>query len=463
MTVDVHFAVIGHGIVALEPQLNGVHVELALFEVVNLLHARRVLCGVGIPEGNGYRLPGFHVELHFLPAFVGDLILVGIGGGDRRGRAGRLAGRVVSLYVVDVQVMKGFVFRCNKRNFAIDGIAEVIVVPGFVEGNRAARLIGVEDIIGIPNNDGTALIVSSGIRQCRANIKNLIARESIRAACRATRKGQRQPHVIANRLKVSRHIGHRCVLNFSQGARNSIGPVVLGFDKFAERLIRHAALYIGKIIGIRLALFERDVARKHTVRIMIDHGRVEVDATRVLDGVGHATGHDGIVCRRGGVVAGSVLFGGCRIVHRCRRCVLLSLLRFCRGLRHRSRVSHRRSRGHRYRRRSRRILRNRRRHRSRGDLARRSGGIGIFGRQRHARQQQLTDHKRTRAGTSDFGTYTTPGTMNQRAGALALSLLIKAASVHNGLLGRRGIPPQRCLSPLRWSCTTKMCKMTPHA
>ena len=110
MTVDVHFAVIGHGIVALEPQLNGVHVKLALFEVVNLLHARRVLCGVGIPEGNGYRLPGFHIELHFFPALVGDLVLVGVSSGNRRGRAGRLAGRVVGLHVVDVQVMDGFVF-----------------------------------------------------------------------------------------------------------------------------------------------------------------------------------------------------------------------------------------------------------------------------------------------------------------------------------------------------------------
>ncbi len=66
-----------------------------------------------------------------------------------------------------------------------------------------------------------------------------------------------------------------------------------------------------------------------------------------------------------------------------------------------------------------------------------------------ARQQQLTDHKRTRAGASYFGTHTTPGTVNQRTGALALGLLIKVASVHNGLLGRKAAPPQRCLSPLR--------------
>ena len=205
--------------------------------------------------------------------------------------------------------MEGFVFRCIKRNFAIDGVAEVIVVPGFVAGNRAARVAVVTFIVGA--------IVSSGIRQCRANIKNLIARESIRAACRATRKGQCQPHVIANRLKVSRHIGHRCVLDFSQSARNSIGPVVLGFDKFAERLIRHAALNIGKIIGIRLALFECDIARKHAVRVVGNHGRIDPNAALACH-IGHATGHDGVACRSGGVVAESVLFSGCRIVRRCR-------------------------------------------------------------------------------------------------------------------------------------------------
>ena len=109
MTVDVHHAVIGHGIVALEPQLNGVHVELALFEVFDLLHARHVHCRIGIPEGNGRELRGV-AAIHFLPALVGDLVLVGIGSGDRRGRAWRLAGRVVGLHVVDVQVMEGFVF-----------------------------------------------------------------------------------------------------------------------------------------------------------------------------------------------------------------------------------------------------------------------------------------------------------------------------------------------------------------
>lgn len=99
----------------------------------------------------------------------------------------------------------------------------------------------------------------------------------------------------------------------------------------------------------------------------------------------------------------------------------------------------------------------------RGNLIRPSGGIGAFRRQRHARQQQLPDHKRTRAGASYFGTHTTPGTVNQRAGGLTLSLLVKVAYVHNGLLGRRDMPPQRCLPPLWWSCTTKMCQMTPYA
>ena len=239
--------------------------------------ARRILGRVGIPEGNGRELRRV-AAIHLLPALIRDLVLVGIGNGDRRGRARRLAGRVVGLHVVDVQVMEGFVFRCNKRNFAIDDVAEVIIVPGFVDDSRAA------------------FIVSSGILQCRANIESLIARESIRAACRATRKGQRQPHVIANRLKVSRHIGHRCVLDFSQGARSSIGPVVLGFDKFAERLIRHAALNIGKIIGIRLALFERDVVRKLAVRIVADHGRVDLNTAPACH-IGHATGHDSVVCR----------------------------------------------------------------------------------------------------------------------------------------------------------------------
>ena len=109
MAVDVHHAVIGHGIVALEPQLNGVHVELALFEVFDPPRARRILGRVGIPEGNGRELRGV-AAIHFLPALVGDLVLVGIGSGDRRGRAWRLAGRVVGLHVVDVQVMEGFVF-----------------------------------------------------------------------------------------------------------------------------------------------------------------------------------------------------------------------------------------------------------------------------------------------------------------------------------------------------------------
>ena len=101
MTVDVHFAVISHGIVALEPQLNGIHVELALFEVVDLLHARRVHCGIGIPEGNGLELRRV-AAIHLFPALIGDLILIGIGGRNRRGRTRRLAGRIVGFHIVDV-------------------------------------------------------------------------------------------------------------------------------------------------------------------------------------------------------------------------------------------------------------------------------------------------------------------------------------------------------------------------
>ena len=429
MTVDVHIAVIGHGIVALEPQLNGVHVELTIFEVFNPPRARRILGRVGIPEGNG-REPRRVAGIHLFPALVGDLVLVGIGSGDRRGRTRRLTGRVVGLHVVDVQVMEGFVFRCNERNFAIDDVAEVIIVPGFVEDSRAA------------------FIVSSGILQCRANIESLIARESIRAACRAARKGQRQPHVIANRLKAGRHIGHRCVLDFNQGARSSIGPVVLGFDKFAERLIRHAALNIGKIIGIRLALFECDIARKHAVRVAGNHGRIDPNVA-AANNIGHTAGHDGVARRHGGVVVARSVLPSERSTARLIGSIGWDcLLRLNGGLRRRSSIGCRRGRSS-WCGRCSRILRNRRRHRSRGNLIRPSGGIGAFRRQRHARQQQLTDHKRTRAGASYFGTHTTPGTVNQRAGGLTLSLLVKVTCVHNGLLGRRDIPPQRCLSPLR--------------
>ena len=442
MTVDVHHAVIGHGIVALEPQLNGVHVELALFEVFDPPRARRILGRVGIPEGNGRELRRV-AAIHLLPALIRDLVLVGIGNGDRRGRARRLAGRVVGLHVVDVQVMEGFVFRCNKRNFTIDDVAEVIIVPGFVDDSRAA------------------FIVSSGILQCRANIESLIARESIRAACRATRKGQRQPHVIANRLKAGRHIGHGRILNFDQSARSGIGPVALNLDDFARKRFWNATLNIGKIIGIRLALFECDIARKRAVRVAGNHGRIDPNVA-AANNIGHTAGHDGVIRRRGGVVAGSILFSGCRIVGFIGGASRGRLLRLNGGLRRRSSIGCRRGRSSRCGRCSR-ILRNRRRHRSRGNLIRPSGGIGAFRRQRHARQQQLTDHKRTRAGASYFGTHTTPGTVNQRAGGLTLSLLVKVAYVHNGLLGRRDIPPRRCLSPLWWSCTTKMCQMTPYA
>ena len=177
---------------------------------------------------------------------------------------------------------------------------------------------------------------------------------------------------------MSRHIGHRCVLDFSQGARSSIGPVVFGFDKFAERLIRHAALNIGKIIGIRLALFECDIARKHAVRIMIDHGRVDLNAASVYH-IGHATGHDGVACRRGGGVAGSVLLSGCHIARFIGGISRSRLLRFSDGLCRRSSISCRRGRRSR-------ILRNCRCHRNRGNLTSRSGGIRTLGRKRQTRQ-----------------------------------------------------------------------------
>ena len=101
MAVDVHHAVIGHGIVVLEPQLNGIHVELALFKVLDLPRARRILGRVGIPEGNGLELRRV-AAIHLLPALIGDLILIGIGGRNRRGRTRRLAGRVVGFHIVDV-------------------------------------------------------------------------------------------------------------------------------------------------------------------------------------------------------------------------------------------------------------------------------------------------------------------------------------------------------------------------
>ncbi len=215
-------------------------------------------------------------------------------------------------------------------------------------------------------------------------------------------------------------------------------------------------------MGIRLALFERDVVRKLAVRIMIDHGRIDPNAAPACH-IGHATGHDGVARRHGGVVVARSVLPSERSTARLIGGIGWDcLLRLNGGLRRRSSIGCRRGRSS-WRGRCSRILRNRRRHRSRGNLIRPSGGIGAFRRQRHARQQQLTDHKRTRAGASYFGTHTTPGTVNQRAGGLTLSLLVKVAYVHNGLLGRRDIPPQRCLSPLWWSCTTKMCQMTPYA
>ena len=109
MAVDIHFAVISHGIVALEPQLNRVHVKLSLFEVLDPPRARRILGGVGIPESNRRELCRV-TAVHFLPALVGDLVLVGVGGRNRRGRTRRLAGRIVGFHIVDVQILEGLAF-----------------------------------------------------------------------------------------------------------------------------------------------------------------------------------------------------------------------------------------------------------------------------------------------------------------------------------------------------------------
>ena len=335
---------------------------------------------------------------------------------------------------------------------------EVIVVPGFVDGNRAARVAVVTFIVGA--------IVGAGIRQCRANIKILIARESIRAACRATRKGQRQPHVIANEFEASRHVGHESILNFDQSARSGIGPVVFNLDDFARKRFWNATFYIGKIvIGIRLALFERDVVRKHAVRIMIDHGRIDPNVA-AANNIGHTAGHDGVARRHGRhggvVVARSVLPSERRTARLIGGIGWDCLLRLNGGLRRRSSVGYRRGRSS-WCGRCSRILRNRRRHRSRGDLTHCSGGIGTFRRQCHARQQQLADHKRARTNAGNPYARAAPSSMDERAGALMLSLLIKVTSVHNDLLGRRITPPQRRLSPLWWFCTTKMCQMTLYA
>ena len=53
--------------------------------------------------------------VHFLPALVGDLVLLGISGRNRRRRTRRLTVRVVGLHVVDVQIPEGFVFWRNER------------------------------------------------------------------------------------------------------------------------------------------------------------------------------------------------------------------------------------------------------------------------------------------------------------------------------------------------------------
>ena len=100
--------------------------------MVNLFHARRVLCGVGIPEGNGREFRGV-TAVHFLPALIRDLVLVGIGGRDRSRCAWSLTGCVVGLHVVDIQVLEALLLRCGKGKFGADVVAEIVVVPGFVD------------------------------------------------------------------------------------------------------------------------------------------------------------------------------------------------------------------------------------------------------------------------------------------------------------------------------------------
>ena len=197
------------------------------------------------------------------------------------------------------------------------------------------------------------------------------------------------------------------------------------------------------IINRLLAQHIGRIGRKHAIDGLICH-------------VGHTMRRNGVVCRRGGVVAGNVLFSGCRIVRLIGGVSRSRLLRFGDSLCRRSSVGCRRGRRSR-------ILRNCRRHQSRGNLARRGGGIRAFGRERHARQQQLADHECARTDAGNLHAHATPSTVNQRASALALGLIIKVASVHNGLPNRRINATTKALVPLRWSCTTKVRQMALYA
>ena len=333
MTVDVHVVVISQGVAVLEPQLNGVHVEFALFELGDLLHARRVLAGIGIPEGYGRELAGV-ATVHFLPAFVGDFVLVGIGGRDRRGRAWSLARCIVGLHVIDVQVLKSFLFRRDERDFAVDVVAEIIVVPGFVDHHGTARLVGVEDVIGVADDDVVALIIGPSVRERRGDLLDCaqiqgIARARIDLAARET---QRHPEVILNRSDVQRHGGIGCNGSLDKSTGRVIGLEIPGIRL---KLANHGVRGIGEVERLGLALVQRDGGRQLAVVIMVDHGRVDLHAAFAADNVGHAAGLDGVAFRSCGVVGIAVLPGCCSVcrrggviggvVRRCRQCGLSRL------------------------------------------------------------------------------------------------------------------------------------------
>ena len=130
--------------------------------MVNLFHALRVLCGVGIPKGNGRKFRGV-TAVHFLPTLIRDLVLVGIGGRDRSRCAWSLTGCVVGLHVVDIQVLEALLLRCGKGKFGADVVSEIAVVSGFVDDDRTALLVAVEDIIGVPSDDGATFVVGTSV------------------------------------------------------------------------------------------------------------------------------------------------------------------------------------------------------------------------------------------------------------------------------------------------------------
>ena len=61
-------AIIRKGVSVFLSQLDGVHIGFTLFKLSNLFHGRRIFAFIGIPERNRLSV------LHFLPAFIGNLI-----------------------------------------------------------------------------------------------------------------------------------------------------------------------------------------------------------------------------------------------------------------------------------------------------------------------------------------------------------------------------------------------------